>query len=47
MPVIVIDEFDLVESKEEQERFATFIKQVSDRHIGAKFIFCGIVKVSI
>lgn len=41
-PVIVIDEFDLVQNSEEQERFATFIKQISDRHIGAKFIFCGI-----
>lgn len=41
-PVIVIDEFDLIQDRDEQERFATFIKQVSDRHVGAKFIFCGI-----
>lgn len=42
IPVIVIDEFDLIENSEEQEKFTTFIKQVSDRNIGAKFIFCGI-----
>ncbi|MGK7754376.1 MULTISPECIES: AAA family ATPase [unclassified Roseovarius] len=41
-PVIVIDEFDLVEDRDEQERFATFIKLVSDKHVNAKFIFCGI-----
>lgn len=41
-PVIVIDEFDQVRDKGEQESFANFIKQVSDRHVPARFIFCGI-----
>ncbi|MDO9641356.1 MAG: ATP-binding protein [Pseudotabrizicola sp.] len=41
-PVIVIDEFDQITSASEQEHFANFIKSVSDKHVGAKFIFCGI-----
>ncbi len=40
--VIVIDEFDQIKSPSEQESFANFIKQVSDKHIAARFIFCGI-----
>ncbi|MGO9237899.1 MAG: AAA family ATPase [Methylocella sp.] len=41
-PVIVIDEFDQLKSREEQEYFTNFIKQVSDKHVPARFIFCGI-----
>lgn len=41
-PVFVIDEFDQLEGEQEQEHFASFIKQVSDRHVSARFIFCGI-----
>ena len=41
-PVIVIDEFDQLKDKEEQRHFTSFIKQVSDKHVPAKFIFCGI-----
>jgi hypothetical protein len=41
-PVIVVDEFDQVTSTSEQEYFATFIKHLSDRHVPARFIFCGI-----
>jgi uncharacterized protein len=41
-PIVVIDEFDQIKSKEHQENFANFIKQLSDRHISASFIFCGI-----
>lgn len=41
-PIIVVDEFDQMESKEEQEHFANFVKQVSDKHVPARFIFCGI-----
>ena len=40
--VVVIDEFDQIQDKEEQQKFTNFIKQISDRHIAAKFIFCGI-----
>ena len=41
-PVVVIDEFDQIKSKDEQEYFTNFIKQVSDKHVPARFIFCGI-----
>jgi Cdc6-like AAA superfamily ATPase len=41
-PIILIDEFDQVRSPEEQTKFADFIKQVSDQHVPAHFIFCGI-----
>jgi hypothetical protein len=41
-PVIVIDEFDQIASKDEQINFTNFIKQVSDKHVPVRFIFCGI-----
>lgn len=41
-PVFVVDEFDLVESKDVQGDFANLVKQVSDKHVEARFIFCGI-----
>jgi hypothetical protein len=41
-PVIVVDEFDQLENKDEQKHFATFAKQLSDKHVPAHFIFCGI-----
>lgn len=41
-PVIVIDEFDQVRRKAEQEHFTNFVKQVSDKHVPAQFIFCGV-----
>ena len=41
-PVIVIDEFDQLKNRDEQEYFTNFIKQVSDKHVPARFIFCGI-----
>lgn len=41
-PVIVIDEFDQIDSISEQEYFTAFIKQISDKHVPAKFIFCGL-----
>lgn len=40
--LIVIDEFDQIQNREEQESFASFVKQVSDKHVPARFIFCGI-----
>ncbi|GMB80936.1 AAA family ATPase [Shinella zoogloeoides] len=40
--VVVVDEFDQIKDKEEQEHFANFIKQLSDKHVTARFIFCGI-----
>lgn len=42
VPVIVIDEFDLIRAKKDQEDFANIIKAVADHSIGLSFIFCGI-----
>lgn len=41
-PVIVVDEFDQIKNKEEQVNFTNFVKQISDKHVPVKFIFCGI-----
>jgi hypothetical protein len=41
-PVVIIDEFDLLKSKQEQAKFAGFVKQLADSHVRAKLIFCGI-----
>lgn len=41
-PVFVVDEFDLIPSVDVQRDFANLVKQVSDKHVGACFIFCGI-----
>lgn len=41
-PVFVVDEFDLITSVDVQRDFANLVKQVSDKHIGVCFIFCGI-----
>jgi uncharacterized protein len=43
-PVFVVDEFDLVASEEIQRDFANLVKQVSDKHVDACFIFCGIAE---
>lgn len=40
--VVVVDEFDQITDKTEQENFANFTKQLSDKHVPARFIFCGI-----
>ena len=40
--VIVVDEFDLIECRQEQIVFTNFLKQVSDQHVSATFIVCGI-----
>lgn len=40
--VIVIDEFDLIPERTDQVSFTNFLKQISDRHIDATFIVCGI-----
>lgn len=43
-PVFVIDEFDLIPSEDVQRDFANLVKQVSDKHVEACFIFCGIAE---
>lgn len=41
-PVIVIDEFDVIEDETTRHTFASFIKHVSDQEVGIRFIVCGI-----
>ncbi|MGA2875892.1 MAG: ATP-binding protein [Nitrososphaerales archaeon] len=40
--VVVIDEFDRIASDEERSHFADFIKQIGDRQITIRFVFCGV-----
>lgn len=42
LPVVIIDEFDLLTNKTEHENFASLVKQIGDRGIPIKLIFCGI-----
>ena len=41
-PVIVIDEFDVIEDENTRHTFASFMKHISDQEIGIRFIVCGI-----
>lgn len=41
-PVVVIDEFDQIESEVERKLFATFLKDLGDRGVNLKFIFTGV-----
>jgi hypothetical protein len=41
-PVIIIDEFDRLKGKSEQAKFAAFVKEIGDRNLRCKLIFCGI-----
>jgi hypothetical protein len=41
-PVVIIDEFDQLKSKSEQARFAAYVKELGDRSLRCKLIFCGI-----
>jgi hypothetical protein len=41
-PVIIIDEFDQLKSKPEQAKFAAYVKEIGDRNLRCKLIFCGI-----
>jgi uncharacterized protein len=40
--VVIVDEFDRIEDRQERAKFADFLKQISDQELGTKFIFCGI-----
>ena len=35
-PIVVVDEFDQIQSKTEQEHLTAFIKQVSDKHVSVR-----------
>ena len=39
---VVVDEFDLVTKRDDQVTFTNFLKQISDQHVPAVFIVCGI-----
>ena len=41
-PVIIIDEFDQLKGRTEQAKFAAYVKEMGDRNIPSRFIFCGI-----
>lgn len=41
-PVVILDEFDLIRSPEQQALFAGFVKQIADQRINIRFFFCGI-----
>jgi len=40
--VVVIDEFDRISRDSERTQFADFIKQIGDRRIPIRFVFCGV-----
>ncbi|QHF47211.1 hypothetical protein PspS35_26745 [Pseudomonas sp. S35] len=41
-PVVIIDEFDQIDSEVERKLFATFLKDLGDRGVNVKFIFTGV-----
>lgn len=43
-PIVVLDEFDRMDSKKEQNLFADLLKHLGDKRIPIKFIFTGIAK---
>ncbi len=42
--VVVIDEFDRIESDVERVHFADFIKQIGDQRVPVRFVFCGVAE---
>ncbi|MEP7310152.1 MAG: hypothetical protein ABJA98_31985, partial [Acidobacteriota bacterium] len=40
--VVVIDEFDRIVNDRERTHFADFIKQIGDRRLEVRFVFCGV-----
>ena len=43
-PVIVIDEFDQIESEEERRLFSNYLKDLGDRGVDIKLIFTGVAQ---
>lgn len=43
-PVVVIDEFDQISDKNEQNLFANLVKQLADQGVSLKIIFCGVAE---
>lgn len=44
IPVVIIDEFDLIENGETLTLLSNLLKQISVDDVGVKFIFCGVAK---
>lgn len=42
VPVVIVDEFDRLEK--DKELFGDFIKQIGDRSIPIRFVFCGVAR---
>ena len=42
--VVVLDEFDRLTNDAERTHFADFIKQIGDKHIPIRFVFCGVAE---
>ncbi len=42
--VVVLDEFDRLKNDVERTHFADFIKQIGDKHIPIRFVFCGVAE---
>jgi hypothetical protein len=42
--VVVLDEFDRLTNDVERTHFADFIKQIGDKHIPVRFVFCGVAE---
>jgi hypothetical protein len=40
--VVILDEFDLIRSSQEQALFASYVKQIADQRINIRYFFCGI-----
>ena len=40
--IIIVDEFEFFIKKQEQQKFATFLKQLSEQNVNMKIIACGI-----
>jgi Cdc6-like AAA superfamily ATPase len=41
-PIIIVDEFDVIQDEETRRTFASFMKHISDQEVPIKFIVCGI-----
>lgn len=41
-PVVIVDEFDQISDRDEQNMFANFVKQLADKRTPISMIFCGV-----
>ena len=43
-PIVIIDEFEFFDKKPEHQKFASFLKQLSEQNIPIKIVTCGIAR---